>query len=67
MARFVLQVSDLHWLNANTLISEQHTAALEAFAIANGRPATTQESADILLQLVGGDPTAAAGIRTITG
>ena len=67
MARFVLQVSDIHWLNANTLISEQHTASLEAFAIANGRPATTQESADILLQLVGGDPTAAAGIRTITG
>ncbi len=64
---FTLQVSDIHWLNSQTLIAEQHTAALDAFALANGRPATNQESANILLQLVGGNPAAAAGIRTIDG
>ena len=66
-----LLLSDLKFLLVQIQVAEQHTAAIQSWIAAQPTPPTDAQiqaqSATILLGLVGGNPSAATGLRTTNG
>lgn len=59
--------ADLYAILLEVKVYEEHNSAIKQFTLANGRPPTVDESAQLLLALNGGLPMEPIGIRTTSG